>query len=362
MSSSGPNYAMAFQKKLATNDMNQNIPHFSDGTAFLAYKNLGGGRFSQNQATSLSVSGLKQQANLPSETTMFRNFVTNDALGVGNESLKNWVFTTQTLSNPSTDNTFCTSDADCSQFSPDHKCNSNYQNWNDAAGNQSGSFCTVTKYPELEGSVYNRKLTNEGGIGKNCHTDSDCNTSAGYFCNNTTNTFGSNIQQNGFCAMKYSCDDGEKERFLGYPYNSAVPLAPSRTQNNGGQGYTTKEECQHYAAAQQHCVQMKVTDADGNETSGNYFATYPGFCPQPAVLRKNKVMGTGALRASNMQQLDKGFVVPGIGMSLPSNMGSKPAAQSGPVGAFVWNLKNRYQSDTGLSEPFMYQLKQNPRP
>ena len=344
---SKPNYASAFARELGPNKENQNVPHYSDGTSFLAYKNLGGGRMTSYNSNQ-SISGLKQQMNLPTDNTLFRNGMQADSIGLGNESLKNWVYSTQTLASPSIDNMFCTSKSDCQQFSDKHECNSNYQPWNDAYGNQSGSVCSYTEYPELKDGTYNRKLVTEGGIGKQCFTDNECNTGAGYYCNNETDIFGTNIQQNGFCAQKYTCPDS-KVRFLGTPYNSAIPISPSPSQNKNGQGYDSELECKSEAMAQQNCV----------NNNGKWYAVFPGYCPTEAVLRAEPTKGTGALRFSGLKQLETGFVIPGFAMSLNSTMGSEKSSQSGPVGAFLYNRKNEH---TGLLEPTMYQQSINPRP
>ncbi len=338
---SRPNFSLAASKVLSPDNVNKNTPKYQDGASFLSYKNSSG-RYTQWNPTSSSISSFKQQMNLPTDTTKFRNAFQNDSISLGNEGNKDFVFSTATLSGPSADSRFCTSDADCSAFEG-ATCNSNRENWNDVYGNDAGSVCNYTVYPELKDGVYTRKLQREGGIGKSCFDDSGCGE--GYSCNNETNTFGSNIQQNGFCAQKYTCPDG-KESYLGTPYNSAVPIEPPASQNNNGKGYQTNDECKHVATAQQQCV----------ASNGAYFAVFPGFCKTEASLRKNETKGTGALRMSSLKAQDEGFVIPGFHMSLPSSTGSKKGNNSGAVGAFLQGYKG---DSTGMSEPLAYSLKIN---
>jgi hypothetical protein len=339
-----PNFSLAASKVASTSNdsANVNMPRFADGGAFMAYKNSSG-RYTQHQPTSSSVSSLKQQMNLPTSTSQFRRGLQDSAVNIGNDGNKDWVFTTQTLAGPSADSLLCTSDADCGALAG-YSCNSNFQNWNDSYGNQSGSTCAYTMYPELKDGVYNRKLSNEGGIGRACFSDEGCNTAAGYSCNNETDLFGSHIQQNGFCAQKYTCPDG-KERYLGTPSNSAVPMEPSKSQNMKGAGYSTLDECRSNSKAQQNCIQDK---------SGAYFAVFPGYCPTVASLRKDPSAGTGALQTSSMNQVNTGFTIPGYHMSLSSsNFGSKKGALS------AFNMSGAKHE---MSEPLQYSLSINPKP
>jgi hypothetical protein len=290
-----PNFSLAASKISSSQDIaNTNVPRFADGGAFLAYKNSSG-RYTQ-----------------------------------------------QTLAGPSADSLLCTSDADCGALDG-YSCNSNFQNWNDSYGNQSGATCAYTMYPELKDGVYNRKLSNEGGIGRACFSDEGCNTAAGYSCNNETDMFGSTIQQNGFCAQKYTCPDG-KERYLGTPTNSAVPMEPAASQNMQGAGYTTLDECRTHAKAQQNCVK---------DNTGAYFAVFPGYCPTVASMRKDPSTGTGAMQLSSMKEVNTGFVVPGYHMSLGS---SGYGAKKGALSALSFSGTKKE-----MSEPLQYSLSINPK-
>lgn len=307
------------------------------GMPFPAFREYAG-RFTQWQPTALSMSTISKQMNLPTDTTALRNGLTNNAIGIGNNSLDNWVYTTQTLANPSFDTMYCTNNDDCKQFGPTFSCNSNFQSWNDVYGNQQGSVCNETKYPELDSGTYTRKTLQEGGIGKQCQTDNDCGS--GYRCNNETDIFGKNIQQTGYCSQTYDCGDGIT-RFLGYPYGSSVPIAPAKTQNNNGQGYNTLNECNKNANAQQNCVQL----------NSKYYATYPGYCPTAPTLRKDGAQG--ALLNSGESEILAGFQIPAYGTNMGSSMGGLKQS--------MMNL-NPAKKTSGMSEPFKYEMMINPRP
>lgn len=309
---------------------------------FLNFREYGA-RMTQWQPTSLTSSTWKKQMNLPTNNTAYRQGVNQDAINLGNTSNKAWVYSTQTLANVSTDTMFCTSDADCASF-PGTTCNANYESWPSAHGDQSGSFCSYTVYPELEKEGYQRKDANQGGIGRACQTDRDCGE--GYKCNNETDTFGKNVQQTGFCSQKYTCPGGSKH-YIGYPYNSGIPQPPDSNQNNGGMGYTSKEQCMNEALAQQDCIQQ----------DGKWFATYPGYCPVPKNLRKG-AQPHGALRTTSPTQANQGFTIPQYATSQSSSMGGSSTA-----GALVsWNLSSKVGENTGMSGPLQYLQNISPIP
>ena len=317
------------------------------GDPFPSFRDYAG-RNTQWQPVSASMSTLKKQMNLPNNNTYFRNGMINNAIGTGNKSLHNWVDSTQGLDNVSFDTMYCTSDSACNSKGPGFTCNSNYEPWPDSNGNQSGSVCSFTAYPEIDSGKYIRKHNHQGGIGKACTTDNDCakdsNGNQLYFCNNITDFVGSQVQQTGYCAHKYDCGDG-KDRYVGYPYNSGIPFVPPVNQNNNGQGYSTAAECANNAMAQQNCVQM----------NGAYFATYPGYCPVGATLRKGGPQG--ALHVTNQQELEMGFSIPSWATNQQSFLGG-----SG-VNTKVANAFNSGSLGTGgMNEPRNYDLAMNPRP
>lgn len=344
-----PNYALAAFKDMSSinNDYTnaRYAPTGSDetGKPFPMYKDFGGRMTTWNSSAS-SMSTIKKQMALPTDTTAFRTGITNDSMGIGNDSLTGWVYGTQTLANKDFANRFCTNNTDCAAYGSEYKCNSNYEPWNDAYGSQSGSVCSKTIYPELKDGSYSRSLSSNGGIGRGCTTNTDCNTDAGYECNNQVDMFGKNIQQSGYCSQTYTCDD-DKKRYLGYPYNSGIPQVPPSTQNNNGNGYSSKEECSVNSSAQQDCIQ---------DSSGAWFAVYPGYCPVGPVLRKGPT-GQGALRVSTMVQVSSGFTIPQYGPVQSSSLGSSDSINR----ANALNFSQKTSSE--MNEPLQYSLSINPR-
>lgn len=311
----------------------------SIGLPFPSFK-MTGKRFTQWQPVSLSMSTVKKQMNLPTDTTMFRAGVQQNAIGIGNEGAKDWLFATQTLSNPSLDTLFCTSNDDCAPYGSKFSCNSNYESWSDSFGNQSGSVCSYTAYPEIDTGKYVRKTATEGGIGKTCNVDSDC--AEGYECNNSTDTFGKNIQQTGFCSQTYECADGKK-RYIGYPYNSGIPIPPPKNQNNNGLGYSSEKECKYNALAQQNCVQL----------NGTWLAVYPGYCPVSASRRSGGPQG--ALNVTSPQAASKGFQIPAYATNKASfGMGGGSGNMS--------MLSSLNMNSSNNVSPLQYELAMNPRP
>jgi len=307
-----------------------------DGIPFPSFKDYGG-RMTQWQPVAISMSTIKKNMNLPTDNTMFRQGLSSDAIGIGNTSLKNWVSGTQNLGNPSFDTMFCTSNADCSKFGVNSTCNANYEPWPDSHGNQSGSVCSQTIYPEIDSGKYTRSLE-AGGIGQSCIDDTSCDSSKGYHCNNTVDFVGKNVQQTGFCAQTYNCGDNVT-RYLGYPYNSGIPIVPDKTQNNNGYGYNSMNECKAAANAQQDCKNL----------NGKFYAVYPGYCPVPSTLRQGGPKG--ALRTSTALQVQNGFVIPAYATNESSSIGSARAS------AF-----NSLTKNTGMREPLQYELSLNPPP
>lgn len=343
----GPNYALALKKDQSkinnyyTNARYAPVGNETVGQPFPFYKDYGG-RMTMWNSSASAMSTIKKQMNLPTDNTAFRNGITNDAINLGNDGLTSWVYGTQTLANHSFDNRFCTSDTDCSQFGPNYTCNANYENWPDAKGNQSGSICTLTHYPEVDSGNYMRANAINGGIGKACKLDTDCNQQMGYSCNNQTDIVGKNIQQTGYCAQTYKCPNGET-KFLGTPYNSGIPQPPLDSQNNFGTGYGSKEECMAFASAQQSCVPLQ----------GRYYATYPGYCGVGPSLRKG-TQGQGALRITSMVQKSNGFTIPQFGPIASSTFGGADTAQQ------MQRAFNAQGSDS-MASPLQYSLNINPR-
>jgi hypothetical protein len=147
------------------------------GKPFPSYKEFGG-RLTDWRSSGSRESTWKKEFNLPTNNNFFRTAVTADALNLGNSDNASWVSSTQTLGNV-VGSLGCNNNADCGPYSGT-TCNSNYENWPDAHGNQSGGYCATTIYPELGGvgpsggGKYNRKLANEGGIGRGCTTNAEC--------------------------------------------------------------------------------------------------------------------------------------------------------------------------------------------
>jgi hypothetical protein len=280
---------------------------------------------------------LNLQMNLPTDNTLARNTQQSDGVSLGNKQNTAFVFRTQTLSNNGTP-IACRNNSDCSSW-PGTTCNPQYMSWPDAKGNQ-GNYCSVTKYPEMETGTYNRKLTNEGGIGRACSSDNDCGT--GYYCNNVTDMFGKNIQQTGYCTKIYQCQDGS--HYLGHPYNSGIPAVPPANQNNNGKGYSTEDDCRHNKLAQQDCKQ---------DASGNWFATYPGYCPVITNLRSN-AHPQGMLPSSSMVAQNTGISLPGYATSAGSSMKAPAAFTS-------WNINASPMNAQQMGDPLSYELAINPR-
>lgn len=312
------------------------------GTPFLNYKDYAG-RMTQQQSIASNMSTLKKQMNLPTSTNTFRDALVGTGIGLGNKSLNQWVDSTQKLSNITFDRLYCTSDADCTKVNPTYTCNSNVESWPDAHGNQSGSYCADTKLPEFIDGKFTRLNTTQGGIGKQCFTDADCNTTSGYFCNNSTDTFGHNIEQTGFCAQTFDCGDDVK-RFVGYPAGSSVPISPPINQNNNGTGYTNLDECQKSTVGGQRCSLV----------NGRYFATYPGYCPVSSSLREGS-NPTGALTLTSLKDISRGLVIPAYANSLASSIGSSSQITS-------VSRANALMAGKGGESPLEYEMRINPRP
>ena len=301
------------------------------GVPFPLYKQYGGLMTDWRPAGSRN-STLVKQYNLPTTTNFFRQAMTQNSVGMGTNNNAAWVQQTQTLQNVG-NSLLCNSDADCGPW-PGTTCNRNYEPWPDAKGNQSGAYCSVTKYPELEGGRYFRKNINEGGIGRGCSTDNDCGE--GYSCNNQVDFNGKNIQQTGFCAQ--------------YPYNSGIPKPPPMEQNNKGAGYATEQACAMVASSQQDCVR---------NSNGAWYAVYPGYCPVPADLREGGPRGP--VMTSGPRDLAQGFHIPAYATNNASNWGSSKQTR-----AFEsWNVASSVANggiQDGSIEAWKYTKSLNPRP
>lgn len=302
------------------------------------------GYFTDWTSSGQTTSNYRRRLNLPTDNTLMRNTIQADGVSLANNQNSAFVFRTQTLVNNG-DPIACVNDTDCESW-PGTTCNRQYMSWNDAKGNQ-GNYCAVTKYPEMENGVYNRKTKLQGGIGKECRTDREC--AVGYYCNNQTDIFGKNVQQNGFCSQVYQCQG--TTHYLGYPNNSSVPLAPPPEQNNNGRGYDSKKECNNSKLAQQDCVR-------GN--TGKWFATYPGYCPVVTNLRSDS-KPAGALPSSNISTVDKGIVMPGYASNL-SSTSFGPISSKGVQPASSWSSEGSLSTgNRQMSEPMAYELSINPR-
>lgn len=283
-------------------------------------------------------SNLKRQMNLPTDNTLFRNTEQASGVSLANKQNIAWLYRSQTLANNG-DPIACRNNADCASWAGT-TCNPQYMSWNDAKGNQ-GNYCSLTKYPELEGGAYTRKDTAQGGIGKACTSDNEC--ASGYSCNNTTDIFGKNIQQTGYCAQTYNCPDGQ--HYLGYPYGSGIPVVPPPGQNNGGRGYGSEQECKNNKLAQQDCKQ---------DSTGKWFATYPGYCPVVTNLRSNG-QPNGMLPSSSMSTQDGGIKIPAYATNRSSATGK-------PMSAFAsWNINASPMSEYQMKGPLEYEISINPR-
>jgi hypothetical protein len=299
---------------------------------------MGGYAFMDWTPAGQAPSNLKRQMNLPTDNTLFRNTQQADGVSLQNKQNSAWLYRTQTLSNNG-DPIACRNNTDCSSWAGT-SCNPQFMSWPDAKGNQ-GNYCSITKYPEMEGGMYQRKDTTQGGIGKGCSSDNDCGS--GYSCNQTTDMFGKNVQQTGYCSQVYQCPDGP--HFLGYPYNSGIPIIPPSGQNNKGAGYSSEDECRSNKLAQQDCKQ---------DVQGKWFATYPGYCPVVTNLRSSN-QPAGMLPSSSMASQDSGIKIP----SYATNMGS---AMGKPLAAFTsWNINSSPTNIQQMSDPMSYELSINPR-
>lgn len=322
----------ALNQKGGGSNVNYNLPTFGNDNEFMNYKQPAA-YMTQWSTVNQDAGMVALSANVPLDRIAQQNLMTNNGVNLTNNVLKNWTYSTQTLDNVGFNTNGvkqCTSNDSCAPLNDGnglYTCNPNYQTWEDAVGQQTGSICSRTIYPELlwvddnGNKGYNRKLQNEGGIGKSCVTNNDCGE--GYECNNSTNTFGSNNQQTGYCAQTFMCPDGKK-RFLGTPYNSLIPIVPPRDQNNGGKGYTTLEECQDNSSSSQHCVQHK----------GNFFAVYPGYCPIPSVLRQNGNPQGAFVSFKTSSEENTGFVIPpGVSNQLQHKYGFGSSKALGSLGS-----------------------------
>ena len=277
--------------------------------------------------------------NLPTNNTAFRNAQQNAGINLQNKQNTAFVYRTQTLVNNG-DTIGCSNNTDCAAW-PGTTCNSQSSSWKNSHGNQ-GNYCATTIYPELETGNYFRKLSNEGGIGKGCNTNNDCGE--GFSCNNEFDIFGRGVQQTGYCAQKYSCPDGSSH-FLGYPYNSGVPVPPQPGQNSKGNGYKNYTDCSQNKLAQQDCKQ--------NE-SGKWFAVYPGYCPVPTNLRNNDQPQASLIKTSN-SGIENGIKIPSYGNSVGSSIGT-------PMRSFEsWNINSEVSDNNQMSSPLQYELSINPR-
>ncbi len=315
------------------------------GAPFMLYKQPADYMTDWNP-NSQSISNLKKQANLPTNNTEFRNVTSNIGVSLQNRTNNEWVQDTQGLYNVNSHKS-CSTDADCSSI-PGTKCNPNFQSWGTAYGNQ-GNYCAKVSYPELESGYYVRKDTTSGGIGKSCNTDNDCDTTSGYFCNNQTDIFGKNVQQTGYCSQKYDCGE-QGSYFLGYPYNASSPITPPKDQNRGGQGYSTLEDCNNVKSALQECVKSN---------NGNWFATYPGFCPMPASIRSGGSK-YGALPSadSTVSSSIQEITIPAYASNLSSTYLNSSSALSA---LSPWNINSSPNNASEMSEPLRYELSINPK-
>jgi hypothetical protein len=347
----GTNFMASANKELKsfnnvyTNARYAPVGNQTTGQPFPAYKEFGG-RFTDWKSSGLKESTWKKEFNLPTNTNFFRTSLEQDALNLGNDENNAWVSRTQTLSNLGA-TLGCRNNSDCEAWTGT-TCSGQYENWPEAHGNQSGGYCAKTFYPELGngigpsgGGSYKRKLANEGGIGRACSSDSECGQ--GYSCNNEYDSFGSNLQQTGYCAQKFTCPDG-KSHFLGTPWNSGIPESPPPEQNMNGQGYASKEVCNNHALPQQDCVKSG---------SGKWFAVYPAYCGVPTDLREgNKAFGN--VRTTSPNNEKQGFRLPAYATNNSSNMGSK-------VQAFTtWNIPSG--TEDGSTEALKYSMNMNPIP
>jgi hypothetical protein len=340
--SQGQFEAAAYEVLDAASDVSTNaryapIGNEAVGLPFLAYKQPGYYMTDWTPAGQRS-SNIKREMNLPTDNTTFRNTLQDDGVKLQNNQNEAWVGRFQTLANNG-DTIACRNNTDCASW-PGTTCNPQFMSWTDAKGNQ-GNYCSVTKYPELQNGYYQRKNALDNGIGRACKTDSDC--AGGYHCNNETDKFGKNIQQTGFCAQKYSCPGGTTH-FLGYPYNSGIPMPPPDSQNNEGLGYSSESECKNSKMAQQDCKPL----------NGRWFATYPGYCPVVTSLRENG-NPRGALVSESRRTVDGGIKIPAF-----ANIGASSIGK--PDKTFQsWNMNAKVNVAREMNEPLEYELSINPK-
>ncbi len=315
------------------------------GAPFMLYKQPADYMTDWNPS-SQAISNLKKQTNLPTDNTRFRNITSANGVNLQNNTNINWVQDTQGLYNVNSYKS-CSTDADCANI-PGTKCNPNFQSWGTAFGNQ-GNYCAKVSYPELESGNYIRTDASGGGIGKACNTDNDCDRTSGYYCNNQTDIFGKNVQQTGYCSQKYDCGE-QGSYFLGYPYNASSPINPPKDQNNGGQGYTSPDECNNVKSAMQECVKSN---------NGNWFATYPGFCPMPASLRSGGNRNGALPSANNSVSADRQEIkIPAYASNLSSVQPNEIKAMSA---LSPWNMNSSETNTVQMSEPLAYELSLNPK-
>ena len=286
------------------------------------------------------------QRNLPTNTILANNIMQADGVSQATEQNVAMVNRTQTLANNGVP-IACRNNADCEPW-PGSTCNPSHMDWDISKGNQT-NYCSYTVYPELNtqnelqgirNRTYNRKNSDQGGIGKSCVHNGDCGQ--GYFCNNETNLFGKNKQQTGFCSQVYTCPDGSKQ-VAGYPYNSGKPVPPPKNQNNNGRGYNTKDECLDNITGFQNCIQ---------DDNNKWFAVFSEFCPVPTNLRKNS-QPQGAFKTSNNQS---SIIMPGYATNGPSKISSVPQAFQS------WNINSEASKFNNDDSPLNYSLSINPRP
>lgn len=306
---------------------------------FIAYKQPGY-IFTDWRSSGASNAMNMQSFNLPSNSNLYRQAMTDGGVAVKNDELIAWTYRTQTLTNNGS-LLSCTTDADCAPWAGT-TCNHNVEGWESSQGNQVGSYCSHTVYPELE-AEYNRKYSKDGGIGKSCSTDNDCGD--GYSCNNKTNIFGSAVQATGYCSQTYSCPDGSTH-YLGYPYNSSVPIEPPMNQNNNGTGYDSFDECNDSMLPQQKCVNK----------DGRWFATYPGYCPISSIYRTDGK--SGDVRTSSSMDVSKGFAIPSYGNSLSSSADGNSYQRSFPG----WNIFQDLDESDDMQSASNYATRVNPTP
>lgn len=308
------------------------------GDPFPLYKQYGGMMTDWRSSGSRNSTAVKE-FNLPTNTTSFRQALTQDAIGFGNNNNAAWVSQTQTISNVGNP-LLCNNNDDCKAY-PGSTCNANYEPWPNAKGNQSGAYCSYTIYPELTESGYHRKDITQGGIGRACRSNGDCGE--GYSCNQTVDFVGRNVQQTGYCAQQYQCPDGSIH-YLGYPYNSGIPQPPPKDQNRKGMGYNSKEECSKYANAQQDCVRS---------SHGSWYATYPGYCPVPATMRQGGPRGPVPMASQG--EVSQGFSIPAYASSGASNWGTRHAAFES------WKVNAGAGGEGGMQEAWNYAKSLDPK-